>query len=160
MRILVAEDEREILAQYRLALEDRNHQVVTTADGEECLNVYMAELKNQAVPFDAVVLDHRMPKMDGMQVAKHILAANPRQRIIFASAYVNETLVDSVKQLKQIVELLQKPFELDALVDVLEDKGIYEQLEKLNVRIKDIRSLNPTHEQVRDLLEGLKKLHR
>lgn len=160
MRILVAEDEPEILVQYRLALEGRDHQVITTADGEECLNVYMAELQKQAPPFDAVVLDHRMPKMDGMQVAKRILAVNPHQRVIFASAYVNETLVDSVKQLKQIVELLQKPFELDTLVDVLEDKGIYEQLEKLNVSIKDIRNLNPTHEQVRDLLEGLRKLHK
>jgi CheY-like chemotaxis protein len=160
VKILLAEDELDILAQYRLALEGRDHQVTTTADGEECLNAYMAELKKQAEPFDAVVLDHRMPKMDGMQVAKHILAANPQQRIIFASAYVNETLVDSVKQLKQIVELLQKPFELDTLVDVLEDKGIYEELERLNVRIKDIKSLNPTHEQVRDLLEGLRKLHK
>lgn len=160
MKILIAEDEQDIVAQYRLALEDRDHYVVTTADGEECLNVYMAELQNRAPPFDAVVLDHRMPKMNGMEVAKHMLAANPRQRIIFASAYVNETLVESVKQLKQIVELLQKPFALDTLVDVLEDRGIYEELEKLNVSIKDIKSLNPTHEQVRDLLEGLRKLKR
>jgi response regulator RpfG family c-di-GMP phosphodiesterase len=98
--------------------------------------------------------------MCGMQVAQHILAANPQQRIIFASAYVNEPLVESVKELKQIVELLQKPFELDTLVDVLEDKGIYEELERLNVRIKNIKSLNPTHEQVRDLLEGLRKLYK
>jgi DNA-binding NtrC family response regulator len=160
VKILIAEDERDILFQYRLALEGRDHNVITTANGEECLNAYMAELRKQAQPFDAVVLDHRMPKMDGMEVAKHMLAANPRQRIIFASAYVNETLVDSVMQLKQIVELLQKPFELDTLVDMLEDKGIYEELEKLNVKIKDIKNLNPTHEQVRDLLEGLRKLQK
>jgi hypothetical protein len=58
------------------------------------------------------------------------------------------------------VELLQKPFELDTLMDVLEDKGIYEQLEQLNVKIKDIRNLKPTHEQVRNLLEGLRKLNK
>jgi CheY-like chemotaxis protein len=75
------------------------------------------------------VLDHRMPKMDGTEVAKHMLAANPSERIIFASAYVNETLVDSIKQLMQIVEPLQKPFELDTLIDMLEDKGIYEELQ-------------------------------
>jgi CheY-like chemotaxis protein len=159
VRILVAEDEQEILTQYRLALEDRDHQVVTTTNGQECLNVYMAELQKHAQPFDAVVLDYRMPTMDGMSVAKQILATNPRQRIIFASAYVNETIVESVRQLKQIVELLQKPFELDTLVDVLEDKVIYEKLEELNVKIKDIKDLNPTHQQVRELLDGLKKLH-
>lgn len=56
-------------------------------------------------PFDVVVLDYRMPKKDGLQVAKEILKLNPKQRIIFASAYVKETLVESVKQLNQVVEL-------------------------------------------------------
>ena len=41
-----------------------------------------------------------------------------------------------------------------------EDKASYEQLEKLNVRIKEIKNLNPTHEQVGDMLEGLHKLHK
>jgi CheY-like chemotaxis protein len=50
-----------------------------------------------------------MPGMNSMNVAKEILAVNPHQRIIFASAYVKETLQESVKQLKQIVELMQKP---------------------------------------------------
>ena len=78
MKILIAEDERDILAHFRLALEGRDHVVVTTTNGEDCLNVYMAELRDHSQPFDAVVLDHRMPKMTGMEVAKQILAANPR----------------------------------------------------------------------------------
>jgi CheY-like chemotaxis protein len=89
MKILIAEDERDILTQYRLALEGRDNQVVTTADGEECLNTYMAASQKQAKPFDSVELDHRMLKMDWTEVAKHILAPNPHERIIFASAYVN-----------------------------------------------------------------------
>jgi CheY-like chemotaxis protein len=32
-----------------------------------------------------------MPKMNGMEVAKEILAVNPHQRIIFASAYVRDS---------------------------------------------------------------------
>ena len=66
--------------------------------------------------------------MNGMDVAKEILAVNPHQRIIFASAYVKETLQESVKQLKQIVELMQKPFTLSQLVDTVEDKEVYEEL--------------------------------
>ena len=73
-------------------------------------------------PFDAVILDYRMPKKDGLEAAKEILELNPRQRIVFASAYVKETLEDSVKQLKQVVELMQKPFEADTLADTIEDK--------------------------------------
>lgn len=59
--------------------------------------------------FDAVDLDYKMPKKDGMDVAKEILALNPYQRIIFAFAYFMEFLGDLVKQLKQVVELMQKP---------------------------------------------------
>ncbi|MDQ3967915.1 MAG: hypothetical protein M3275_05910 [Thermoproteota archaeon] len=35
-----------------------------------------------------VILDYKMPKKDGLRVAKEILDMNPEQRIIFASAYV------------------------------------------------------------------------
>jgi hypothetical protein len=69
-------------------------------------------------------------------------------------------LADSVKNLQQVVELIQKPFELDPFVDLVEDKGIYNELEKLNVKVKEVKDLNPTHQQIRDLLDGLKKLQK
>jgi DNA-binding response OmpR family regulator len=162
MKILIAEDEPDIAMPYRIVLEKRNHQVMITDNGEACLEAYHDALrkapKGDGMPFDAVVLDYRMPKKDGMEVAKEILAVNPHQRIIFASAYVKDTLVDSVKQLRQVVELMQKPFELDALVDTVEDKEIYAGLEKLNVKVQQIKDLDPSHEQVRDLVEGLSKI--
>src|SRR5437016_10613468 len=120
MEILVAEDESQIAELYRIALEDRNHKVTIAADGEAAMSTYMQalnagsgpakeeKLRNGTFPFDVIVLDYRMPKKDGLAVAKEVLAINPHQRIIFASAYVRETLMDSVKNLQQIVELLQK----------------------------------------------------
>ncbi len=125
MKILIAEEESDTAMAYRIALEKKKHEVVVTYDGEDCLKVYHDALgmmpKPNSSPFDVVILDHRMPKKDGLEVAKEILAINPHQKIIFASAYVQYTLVDSVKELKQVVGLLQKPFELDALVDKIED---------------------------------------
>ncbi|MEM2759233.1 MAG: response regulator [Nitrososphaerales archaeon] len=160
MKILIAEDENDIAIPYRIALEKRSHDVVMTSNGEDCLMTYYEALrrvsKRNSSPFDVVVLDYRMPKMDGMEVAKAILRVNPHQRIIFASAYVKDTLVDSVKQLKQVVELIQKPFELDALINTIEDKEIYTELEKLNAKVQQIKDLDPTHEEVRDLLDGLR----
>lgn len=169
MKILIAEDEHQIAMQYEIALKERNHEVTITHDGEQCLEAFYSELERQESnrksrlmkpPFDAVILDYRMPKKDGMEVAKEILSIEPKQRILFASAYVLETLADSVKNLQQVVELIQKPFELDPFVDLVEDKGIYSELEKLNVKVKEVKDLNPTHQQVRDLLEGLKKLQK
>jgi response regulator RpfG family c-di-GMP phosphodiesterase len=72
-------------------------------------------------PFDVVVLDYETPSKDGMEVAKEILQINPDQRIIFASAYVIKTLKDSVKELSRVVELLQKPFTMEAFVSTVED---------------------------------------
>jgi DNA-binding response OmpR family regulator len=114
MKILIAQDEYNIAMQYMVALKNRNHEVLLTYDGEDCLKSYRAvfdkfvfeeqhkqhettdptTLKDDSnnPPFDAVVLDYSMPKKDGMDVTKEILAVNPQQRIIFASAYVKECL--------------------------------------------------------------------
>src|SRR6266571_378993 len=100
MRILIAEDDIDISESYKDALEARNHIVMLAENGEECLEIYNKELKREQI-----------------EIEKEILEINPKQRIIFASAYVEETLEDAVKQLKQVVELMQKPFGADALVN-------------------------------------------
>jgi hypothetical protein len=66
---------------------------------------------------------------------------------------LKETLQESVKQLKQVVELMQKPFSLSQLVDTVEDKGIYEELKSLSIDVSRIRAAEPTPELVIDLLE-------
>ena len=114
-------------------------------------------------PYDAVVLDYRMPKKDGLQVAKEILASNPSQRIIFASAYVKETLRESVKELRQVVELMQKPFLPEALVDVVEDIEAYPELKKLFVNVRNMTESDfedPSPDLIKDILEGLKKIQK
>jgi CheY-like chemotaxis protein len=101
-----------------------------------------------------------MPQIDGFEVAKEILAVNSHQRIIFASAHVKETLEDSIKQLKQAVELMQKPFTIKELIDTIEDKEVYTALQKLNMDLNIVRASNPTHEQIMDLLERLRRIEK
>ena len=172
MKILIAEDEEDIALVYEKALETRKHEIAITFNGEECLKAYHDKvyyMKFQTLPspscyntntspFDVLLLDYKLPDINGMEVAKEILAVNPHQRIIFVSAYVKETLQDSVKQLHQIVELMQKPFAINELIDTIEDKDAYNQLKKLNVDIDVIKAANPTHEQILDLLERLGKI--
>jgi DNA-binding response OmpR family regulator len=170
MRILIAEDDTDISEAYKDALEARKHIVMLAENGEECLEIYKKELKREqteiengerrGTPFDAVILDYMMPRKDGMQVAKEILEINPKQRIIFASAYVEETLEDTVKQLKQVVELMQKPFGADALVNTIEDKEIYEGLKQIMLNLKQIKDDNPSPKQLKSLLESLKKIQK
>jgi CheY-like chemotaxis protein len=166
MRLLVAQDNYDTAKVYKLALKHRGHRVTLTATGEDCLKSYNDRLqdimlhtdpKEHVQPFDAVILDYKMPKMNGLKVAKEILAVNPYQRIIFTSTYVKGKLKDSVPQLKQRIEILNKPFSEQDLVDKVEDEHIYSALKELNVNIDDIKKARLRHEQLRDILCILKK---
>jgi CheY-like chemotaxis protein len=176
----IAEDGEKCIQKYMAALKDaakgkksyevyyanrggkrRGGTTSTSSSDDHTLSPSLLHLP--PVPFDAVVLDYRMPKKDGLEVAKHILAANPSQRIIFASAYVKETLRESVKELRQAVELMQKPFMPKALVDTLEDSEAYPELKKLFVSVRKMTEFdfeNPTPDQIRDIFEGLKKIQK
>ncbi len=97
-----------------------------------------------------------MPQINGLEVAKEILSINPHQRIIFTSAYVKETLEESIKCLKCVVELIQKPFSLNELINVLEDRTVYLELQKLDVDIDLVKAFAPTHAQIIELLENVR----
>jgi CheY-like chemotaxis protein len=160
VKILVAEDEESIATIYQIALRSNGHQVVVTSNGLQCVQEYQkcASCSSSEPPFDVLILDYRMPVMDGFEAAKNIIKIRPDQRIIFASAYTRETLTELIKNVGIVAELLQKPFEIDVLVDTIEDTSIYHKLQQLQVKIGDIKSWNPTHKQLSDLLEGILKL--
>lgn len=99
-----------------------------------------------------------MPGRNGMEVAKEILAINPHQRIIFASAFIRETVKDSVKELKQITELLQKPFSSQELLDTISDRRIYNRIRKYNIDIGVLKKAELNHEQLVEILNILKKV--
>jgi CheY-like chemotaxis protein len=139
MKILIAEDDRDIRLLYSVALRVRNHHIVITHNGEECLTIYRQELKNfislmgclgnnEQHVFDMVVLDYKMPGINGIEVAKDIIRINPKQRIIIASAYASETLFYSMKEMGQLVELVQKPFDLSTLFDMIENKHLSDSI--------------------------------
>jgi CheY-like chemotaxis protein len=169
-RILIAEDDEDTALAYKIALEDAGYEAKIVDNGEDCAKIYLEKfqefrlLKSKKTtvhpydqPFEVVILDYRMPKMDGLQVAKEILTVNPRQRIIFASAYVKETLKDSVMGLKQVVELLQKPFSSQILVDTIRDKQVFKQLKRYKVDTKVLQKAELTHEQLMELLNIMKR---
>jgi DNA-binding response OmpR family regulator len=115
MRILVAEDEKNILLMFKLFLEDEGFDVVTSANGQECMDAYHCSIIENS-PFDVVILDYKMPKKDGKQVAREILLVNPSQTIIMITAFPQE--MTSFEELK-IVRILRKPFEPDDLIALL-----------------------------------------
>jgi CheY-like chemotaxis protein len=158
LKILIAEDEVDIATSYKAALEKRGHQVTITHNGKLCLEEYWSRLDGDKPPFDVVILDYRMPEMNGFEAAKVIRELAPDQRIIFASAYSRETLEDLIKRDGMIAELLQKPFGQQELFDNVEDTHIYLKLQRLKVDVGDLKTWNPTHTQLSDLLGALLRL--
>ena len=140
MRILVADDEPDILGIYVNWLELQGKQVITAEDGQKCLELYKKRYNNHQLEnyFDVVILDQKMPKMTGLQAAAEILKMNPHQRIIFASGYLEKTLLDALTKLNKAIEVIEKPFSLDALDNMINDTTILEKLEKINIRQEEI----------------------
>lgn len=165
MDVLIAEDNVDTANIYRVALKSRGHNVTITLDGLECLQVYKNMANNAMVenkedyltPYDAVVLDYRMSDLDGLETAKAILQINPKQRIIFASAYVRATLRDSVKNLHQVVELIEKPFEPKTLVELVENTYVSRELAEINSIIMDMDVEQATISG-QDVLKGLRRM--
>jgi CheY-like chemotaxis protein len=169
-QVVITSNGEECLNNYRTTLKNRASKAMqpSNADAEatvtDSFRDYGAKFRKivdtNVLPYDVVILDYSMPGMDGMEVAKEILNASPHQRIIFASAYVKETLEHSVKELKQVVELMQKPFALKQLTDTVEDTEAFEELRELNVNVDRIKEADLAHEQILDLLDKLRRIQK
>jgi CheY-like chemotaxis protein len=167
MKVLVAEDEKDIAASYRDMFKKRGYDFQIALDGAECVKIYKKEAEHAThengkstspLPFDVVILDYKMPRMNGMEAAKEILEIHPRQRIMFISAVVEDMLEDSVKNLGRIVELVRKPFDPKGLVETVEDAEVYRMLEKMNKALERLIAANPDSDQLVELLAALRKI--
>jgi DNA-binding NtrC family response regulator len=91
--ILIIDDEEHIRQMMRLTLEAGGYAVGEARDGQEGLDVY-----GDGTAWDGVVLDQRMPGMDGLETLRRMKAGNPGARIVMATAYASiELAVDAMK---------------------------------------------------------------
>ncbi len=92
-RILIIDDEDHIRRMMRLTLEAAGYEVAEAPDGQQGLDLY-----GDGSSWDGVVLDQRMPGMDGLEVLGKIKNADPRARVVMATAYASiELAVDAMK---------------------------------------------------------------
>jgi DNA-binding response OmpR family regulator len=108
-RVLIIDDEAHVRQMMRLALETSGYEVGEAPDGSEGLKLY-----DDGSGWNAVVLDQRMPGMDGLETLRRLRAANPGARIIMATAYASiELAVDAMKL--GATDFVRKPMTPDAL---------------------------------------------
>ena len=123
LKILIAEDYKELADSYRAILEGRGHEVVVTNNGIECQSVYKQHTKQNdgkiKMYFDLVILDQKMSGMDGINTAKEIQKVNPKQRLIFITGNGMEVL-QKLPQLSENAHVMNKPFTVQALLTEVE----------------------------------------
>ncbi|MDY0340109.1 MAG: sigma-54 dependent transcriptional regulator [Coriobacteriia bacterium] len=107
-RVLIADDEKNMRWVLSQALVAEGYEVVEAADGKEALTA-VAELEP-----GIMILDHKMPAPDGMEVLRRLRAKGYRFPIIMLTAHGNvQTAVEAMKA--GASEYLTKPFDLDEL---------------------------------------------
>ena len=134
MRLLIADDEPHLLSVYQDWLKLDNRHVITAENGQKCLEIYCAHSKSNQLQnyFDVVILDHNMPVLNGLQTAIEILKINPNQRIIFASGYIENIVLDSLTEINKAIEVIKKPFSIEALDDMINNKTLLNKFEEIN----------------------------
>ena len=115
--IAIIDDEKDLLFVYKKALELQRLKVVTFDDSSVALN----ELKVRYKKYSMILVDIRMPKVNGYQLINEIKRIDPSIKTILMSAYdvsdleVHDNLNDGVK----IDRIMHKPFSLIKLINTV-----------------------------------------
>ncbi len=111
-RILVVDDEQDILDFLAEDFGGKGLNVDTALNGQEALESIMANLP------DLVFLDVRMPGMDGIAVLKKIKEIDPAMKVVMMTAVQDEEVIEQAMSLGALDYIL-KPISLDYLDDVI-----------------------------------------
>lgn len=132
MRVLIADDEAVIRMGLRTMLEDKGHRVVATAtDGASAVEMARTEKP------EVILLDIKMPGMDGIAAARKIMQERPTP-IVMLTAYSQRELVNEARE-ASVFGYLVKPVKEDLLDATLELAVTrFKEWQKLQRQIHDL----------------------
>jgi two-component system response regulator GlrR len=130
-KILVVDDDRNLLELARMRLESASYEVSTALTEEQAIEAVKAE------PVDLSIVDLQLVRQDGISLMQELHAINPEMPVIILTAYGTiESAVEAMK--KGAYSYLTKPFESRELLFQLE-KALENR--RLNSEIKRLRGL-------------------
>ena len=124
MSVLLVDDEKDFLEVLTKRLRKRKLKLVAADSGEEAIRAI------QNTEIDVVILDMRMPQMDGLQTLTEIKRINPGVEVIMLTGHANvETAVKGMEL--GAFDYLMKPVDIDELLykvqDAFKKKSMSEQ---------------------------------
>jgi DNA-binding NtrC family response regulator len=126
--ILVVDDDQATRLSLAYALTDAGHKVTEAGDGEEAL----ARISERT--FDVAILDVRLPKIDGLTLAKRLRLKSPSTSVILMTAFA--TVPDAVASLRDgAYDYVTKPFDpeeftLRVIGHIAEHRALRQELEE------------------------------
>ncbi|MEJ2657132.1 MAG: response regulator transcription factor [Desulfobacterales bacterium] len=109
MKILVVDDEPDLLEQLQETLANQNYNVDTADDGESALDKLFDN------PYDLIILDIMLPKVDGLSILKEIRKANFKTPVLMLTA--KGAVEEKIKGLDYGADdYLAKPFAIAELM--------------------------------------------
>ena len=115
VRVLLVEDEEMIAELFTETLLADGHDVAVASDGEEALELFNAA-EAGGRPYDIVVTDVRMPRMDGLTLARSLRRDHPELPVVLVSGYAPVDQLAALAETRQApVVVLSKPVNLSRL---------------------------------------------
>jgi len=106
--ILIVEDEAATAWALAESLSDEGYAITTVDTAEKALAAFKAH------PADLVITDVRLPRMDGVELARRLGARKRPAPVIVVSAYGDERVMRRIEEL-QVHAYFAKPFQVDRL---------------------------------------------
>jgi len=130
-KILVVDDESSIRRTLKDILEFEKHEVVLAPDGTEAIDYFREE------EFDVVLLDIKMPEIDGMEVLEKMMQIREVPVIMISGHGTIETAVEAIK--KGAYDFIVKPPDLNRLLitvrNAVEKKDLVTQTQQLKKEV-------------------------
>lgn len=120
-RILIVDDDQDILANLSDILTDLGFDTDTAASGEIAMEkVYRCELDRTKRSYDLCLLDFKMPGMDGVELCQRIRQHYPQLRAIMITAYAGD---DGVQRAVDAGtwKVLHKPVDIKMLLSMIHE---------------------------------------
>jgi two-component system, NtrC family, nitrogen regulation response regulator NtrX len=151
--ILVIDDERSIRNSLKEVLEYENHKIDLSADGLEGMELFRAN------EYDVVLLDIKMPGMDGIEVLENIMAEPRDVPVIMISGHGNiDTAVEAIK--KGAYDYIEKPLDLNRLLitirNALDKSQLITETKVLKRKVSktyDMVGESPPMQKVREMID-------
>ncbi len=156
-KVLIVDDEASIRRTLSEILKFQNYTVDEAGDGIEAL----AKIKKNC--YDIVILDIKMPKMDGIETLERIQDINPDLPVVMISGHGNiDTAVEAVK--KGAFDYISKPPDLNRLLitikNAMDKSNLITETKQLKQRTTKVRveQLVGNSEKMNDIKETIKRV--